>query len=80
MMRTFIELLKVRRQEMPIINNVEYLHIYLCYLHTEILPSKDKSRATIQLEIQRKEKAVEKIVRSYSNSRLTSEIIRQVSI
>ena len=42
----------------------------------EILPNKDKSRATIQLEIKRKERAAEQIVRKYTSPRLSGDSIR----
>jgi hypothetical protein len=42
----------------------------------EILPDRNKSRATIELEIKRKEQAANKIVRNYVSSRLNEETIR----
>jgi hypothetical protein len=43
----------------------------------EILSDKSKSRATIQLEIKRKEKAAESIIRKYSSDRLKADTLRQ---
>lgn len=43
----------------------------------EILPDKSKSRATIQLEIKRKEKAVEAILKKYVSAYLPSDDLRQ---
>lgn len=43
----------------------------------EILPDKSKSRATIQLEIKRKEKAVESILKKYVNHHLPADDLRQ---
>ena len=42
----------------------------------EILPDKSKSKATIQLEIKRKEKAAAELVRKYRSSRLSEDDIR----
>jgi hypothetical protein len=42
----------------------------------EILPDKSKSRAVVQMEIKRKEKAAEGIVRKYASSRVSAEEIR----
>jgi hypothetical protein len=42
----------------------------------EILPSKSKNRATIELEIRRKERAANIIVKRYSSLRLPEDVIR----
>lgn len=42
----------------------------------EILPDKSKSRSTIQLEIKRKEKAAESIIRKHSSDRLSADTLR----
>jgi len=42
----------------------------------EILPDKSKNRATIQMEIKRKERSAEIIVRKYANNRLSADDIR----
>ena len=42
----------------------------------EILPDKNKSRGTIQMEIKRKERAAEQTVRKYNSSRLSGDFIR----
>ena len=42
----------------------------------EILPNKNKSRHDIQLEIRRKERAAEAIVKAYTTNHLPEEIIR----
>ena len=44
---------------------------------TEILSSKDKTKATIQLEIKRKDKAIDYLVKKYVSKDISSDIIRQ---